>query len=234
VHPRYGFKQRIALALVPPVAAMLVRLLGSTLRVIDIGPAGSHVDENPAVRVYCLWHRTLLTIAYHFRKRRIAVLFSHSFDGEMIAQTLRRIGYTPARGSSSRGGAVGLRGMQRVLNVANLAAFAIDGPRGPIYKAKPGAAKLAQMVGGGVGVFYALPERAWQLRSWDRFLVPRPFSRVVVAWERPVPVPANANAEELEMARVAVEEALERARHAAEAQVAAWQAAKRRGPGRGR
>jgi lysophospholipid acyltransferase (LPLAT)-like uncharacterized protein len=227
VSARHNWRQRLALALLPPIAAILVRLLSCTLRVVEIGPPGSYLDDNPGTRVYCLWHRCLLASAYHFRKRRIAVLFSHSFDGELIAQALRRVGYTPVRGSSSRGGAAGLLGMQRMLGATDIAAFAADGPRGPVYVAKPGAVKLAQMVGGGVGIFYALPERPWQLRSWDRLLVPQPFSRVVIAWELPVPVAADASAVELEAARVAVEQALERARHAAEQQVSAWQDAKR-------
>lgn len=206
---------------------MLVRLLGCTLRFVDAGAPEFYVSNNRATRVYSMWHRGMLACAYRFRKLNIAILISPSFDGELIARTDRLLGYTPVRGSSSRGGATGLLGMQRALGQARIAAFTADGPRGPIYVAKPGAAKLAQMVGGGVGIFYALPERAWQLRSWDRFLIPKPFSRVVVAWEQPVPVAADADAVELEAARVAVEQALERARHAAEQQVSAWQREKR-------
>jgi hypothetical protein len=224
---RYGFWRRAALALLPPIGAVLIRLLGWTLRFEDIGAPGSHADDNPGTRVYCLWHRCLLAIAYHFRKRRIAILISPSFDGELITQTIHRVGYTPVRGSSSRGGAAGLLGMQRALEDTNYAAFTADGPRGPVYVAKPGGVKLAQQIGGGVGIFYALPERAWQLRSWDRFLIPKPFSRVVIAWEAPIPVPATADAAELEAARVAVEQALDRARVAAEQYVAAMHPADR-------
>lgn len=110
---RYNLKQRIALALLPPIWAMLIRLLGATLRFEEIGDLGTDADANPDTRVYCLWHRSLLSIAHHFRKRKIAILISPSFDGELITQTIRRIGYTPVRGSSSRGGAAGLLGMQR-------------------------------------------------------------------------------------------------------------------------
>ena len=224
-----NLKQRLALVLLPPIGAALIRLLGWTLHFENIGAPGSHADDNPDTRVYCLWHRCLLSIAYHFRKRKIAILISPSFDGELITQTIYRVGYTPVRGSSSRGGAAGLLGMQRALESANnYAAFTTDGPRGPLYVAKPGGVKLAQQVGGGVGIFYALPERAWQLRSWDRFLIPKPFSRVVIAWEPPVPVAASAKEAELEAARVAVEQALDRARLAAEHHVAATQGTERR------
>lgn len=218
---RYTLKQRLALALLPPVGAALIRLLGATLRVREIGGPGSHADENPQTRVYCLWHRSLLSIAWHFRKRRIAILISPSFDGELITRTIQRVGYTPIRGSSSRGGASGLRGMQRALDAAdqalcNYAAFTADGPRGPLFQAKPGGVKLAQQVGGGVGIFYAAPDRAWQLRSWDSFLIPKPFSTIVLAWQPPVPVPATLDENALEQARQQVEASLERARQEVE------------------
>lgn len=218
---RYKWRQRWALALLPPFGAVLIRLLGWTLHHEDIGPPGSHADENPATRVYALWHRSLLGVAYHFRKRKIAILISPSFDGEWITRIIRYVGYTAVRGSSSRAGAAGLLGMRKALQHANYAAFTTDGPRGPVYIVKPGVIKLAQQVGGGVGIFYALPDRFWQLRSWDRFIIPKPFSRVVIAWEPPVPVPADASPAEFEAARVAVQQALERARAAAEQHVIA-------------
>ena len=213
---RYSLKQRIALALLPPIAAALIRLLGWTLRFQNVGALDFHVDKNSVTRVYCMWHRCLLASAPCFRRLDIAILISSSFDGELIARTVQMMGYTPVRGSSSRGGVGGLLGMQRALEQVRFAAFTTDGPRGPVYKAKPGVVKLAQQIGGGVGIYYVLPERAWQLRSWDRFLIPKPFSRVYVAWEPPVPVAADANDAELEAARVAVEQALERARATAE------------------
>ena len=196
-------------------------MLGRTLRFHNIGALHFQSGNNQATRVYCMWHRCMLASAYCFRKLEIAILISPSFDGELIARTVQSMGYTPVRGSSSRSGVAGLLGMQRALKDIRIAAFTADGPRGPLYKAKPGAVKLAQKIGGGVGIYYVLPERAWQLRSWDRFLIPKPFSRVVIAWEPPVPVPASADAAQLEAARVAVELALERARVAAEQYVAA-------------
>lgn len=221
----YNWKQRLALLLLPPIGAVLIRLLGATLSFQDIGPAGSHADENPGTRVYCLWHRSLLSIAYHFRKRKIAILISPSFDGELITRTIGSVGYTPVRGSSSRGGAAGLIGMERALapenpNRRNYAAFTADGPRGPLYYAKPGGVMLAQRLANGntgsVGVFFAMPQRAWTLRSWDGFLIPKPFSRIIIAWQPPVAVPAALDEAALEATRQAVEDALERARHAAE------------------
>lgn len=219
------WKRRLALWVLPPIGAALIRLLGATLRYKEIGEAGAHADENPQTRVYCMWHRSLLSVAYLFRKRKIAILISPSFDGELITQTIERVGYTPVRGSSSRGGVSGLLGMQKALEIesptrCNYAAFTADGPRGPLYYAKPGGIKLAEQIGGGVGVFYAAPMRAWRLRSWDGFLIPKPFTTIVLRWEKPIPIPPIQDEADREAARLMVQNALEHARHAVEKHIA--------------
>jgi hypothetical protein len=97
------------------------------------------------------------------------------------------MGFLSVRGSSSRDGAPGLRNLQRAYLAGHYCAITADGPRGPALVAKPGVAQLAQLVDTMVNTCYVHPHRAWQLRSWDRFLIPKPFSRVTVAWTRPVP-----------------------------------------------
>ncbi len=169
--------------IVPPVAAGLIRLLGCTLRYRDVTAPGVIAgDVLPGPSVYAFWHRSLLACAYRFRNKGIAILISRSFDGELIARTVELLGFRAVRGSSSRGGAAGLRGMERAYREGLRCAITADGPRGPAMVAKPGAAQLAELVGASVGAFYALPERAWELRTWDRFLIPKPFSRVVVTF----------------------------------------------------
>jgi lysophospholipid acyltransferase (LPLAT)-like uncharacterized protein len=192
--PKLRPGQRIALALVPPIAALVIRLLGMTLRYEDRAEAGVTPGYKiPGPVVFAFWHRSLLTCAYRFRNLDIAILISSSFDGELIARTVELLGFTAIRGSSSRGGAAGLRNMQLAYAAGHRCAFTADGPRGPVFVAKPGAAQLANSVGGGlttgtwVGCFYALPDRAWELKSWDRFLIPKPFSRVVLTWPKHIP-----------------------------------------------
>jgi lysophospholipid acyltransferase (LPLAT)-like uncharacterized protein len=181
----YTFKQRVILTLVPRLTSLVIRCLGMTLRyedVVDVGAATGY--DRPGPDVYAMWHRSLLACAWRFRNRNIAILISESFDGELIARTVARLGFVPIRGSSSRGGAPGLRNMERSFRAGNICAFTADGPRGPAMVAKAGAAQLAALVGVDVGTFYVLPERAWVVRSWDRFLIPKPFSRVVVTWPK--------------------------------------------------
>ena len=186
--PAYTFKQRLTLAIVPRLASLIIRCLGITLRyedVVDTGAATGY--DNPTAAIYVLWHRSLLSSAWRFRNRNIAILISESFDGELIARTVQLLGFLPIRGSSSRGGAPGLRNMERAFLAGHNCAFTADGPRGPAFIAKPGAAQLATRLNTDVGAFYVLPQRAWQLRSWDRFLIPKPFSRVLVTWSTRVP-----------------------------------------------
>jgi lysophospholipid acyltransferase (LPLAT)-like uncharacterized protein len=196
--PKLRLGQRIVLALVPPLAAVIIRLLGMTLRYEDrVEPGTTPGYDIPGPVVFAFWHRSLLACADRFRKLDIAILISGSFDGQLIARTVELLGFTAIQGSSSRGGVAGLRNMQLAYAAGHRCAFAADGPRGPVFVAKPGAAQLANSIGGEpgdpkppgtwVGCFYALPDRAWELKSWDRFLIPKPFSRVVLIWPRHIP-----------------------------------------------
>ncbi len=200
----YTPKQRILLAIVPGLAALLIRMLGITLRYRDIAEPGVTPGYAvPGPTVFAFWHRSLLVCAHRFRNLDIAILISPSFDGELIARTVELLGFRAVRGSSSRGGSTGLRAMQLAYAAGHRCAITADGPRGPVFVAKPGAALLAQSVippeppgassgstppaGTWLGCFYALPDRAWQLRSWDRFLIPKPFARVALTWPAHIP-----------------------------------------------
>ena len=107
-----------------------------------------------------------------------------SFDGELITRILELFGFHTVRGSSSRGAREGLLGLKHVIESGRPAIFTADGPRGPIYHTKMGPIKLAQITGAPIGAFHLEPERAWTMHSWDRFLVPKPFTRIVVSWAR--------------------------------------------------
>jgi lysophospholipid acyltransferase (LPLAT)-like uncharacterized protein len=224
---RWSWGQRIALWVVPRLTALLLAAVGATLRFEVIAEEGAVPATAPAKGIFCFWHRCTLPAGWYFRKYRCSILISQSFDGELIARTLRLLGYGSVRGSSSRGGAAGLMALREVLGRGEPVVFTADGPRGPIYQTKIGPVKLAAMTGEAMGCFYLLPECAWTLGSWDRFLVPLPFSRVVVSWARAVAAPAaDADAAALEAKRVELNEALERARMRAEAHLgrAEWSA----------
>jgi lysophospholipid acyltransferase (LPLAT)-like uncharacterized protein len=184
----YTLKQRIALAIIPRIASFVICCLGITLRYRDVCDPGALPGyDTPPPAVYAFWHRCLLAGAWRFRHNGVAILISRSFDGELIARTVERLGFIAIRGSSSRDGAAGLRNLQRAYLAGHYCAVTADGPRGPAQIAKPGVVQLAKLAGSTVGAFYVHPERAWQLRSWDRFLIPKPFSRVTVSWTSRVP-----------------------------------------------
>ena len=221
VTPRFTLGQRLLLAVVPRATALVLALIGATLRFEVIAEEGAIPATPPARGIFCFWHRCTLPAAWYFRRFRCSILISQSFDGELIARTLALLGYNSVRGSSSRGGPAGLVALREVLTSGMPVVFTADGPRGPIYQTKAGPVKLAAMTGEPIGSFYLLPERSWEVRSWDRFLIPKPFSRVVVSWARAVAPPsADADPATLESKRQELNDALERARLRAEEHVA--------------
>jgi lysophospholipid acyltransferase (LPLAT)-like uncharacterized protein len=215
--PSFSYTQRITIAIVPRLVSLLLRMLHRTLRYEVIVEPGAEPAIPPALQVWCFWHRCLIPCACYFHAQfKPAVLISRSFDGELIARTIERLGFLTARGSSTRSGGSGLLALAKAVGRGHPAVFTADGPRGPVYRVKPGAVKLAQLTGYAIGIFYAHPEKAWLLQSWDRFMIPKPFSRVAISWGRQVEVPQTDDAQMIEAKRLEVEEGLERARLNAE------------------
>ena len=213
----FSYSQRVMIAIVPRLVALLLRALHRTLRYEVVVEPGAAPATPPAQQVWCFWHRCLISCACYFHDRfQPAVLISRSFDGELIARTIERLGFLTARGSSTRSGGSGLWALAKAVERGHPAVFTADGPRGPVYKVKPGAVKLAQLTGYSIGIFYAHPEKAWLLRSWDHFMIPKPFSRVAISWGRQVHVPPSEDPALIEAKRLEVEEGLERARRNAE------------------
>lgn len=166
----------------------------------------------PGREIYCFWHQCVLACAFYFRSTHATILISQSFDGELITRTLQLLGYCTVRGSSSRGGQQGLMGLRRVLDEGSPAIFTADGPRGPIYETKMGPIKLAQMTGAPIGAFHLEPQRARVLKSWDRFLIPMPFTRICVSWAEWTRVPMELADRDFEAKRTELNAAIERAR----------------------
>jgi len=213
--PRFTITQRLILAVVPRVVSALVWLCGFTWRFEVLAPEGvtpTVFGEKSPPNIYCFWHQCVLPCTVYFRHARAVILISRSFDGELITRILRMFGYGAVRGSSSRGGREGLLGLKHILESGRTAIFTADGPLGPIYQTKMGPIKLSQMTGAPIGAFYLLPERAWTISSWDRFLVPKPFTRICVSWAQWTRVPADLPPEEFEPKRKELNEAIERAR----------------------
>lgn len=213
--PRFTLGQRVVLAVVPRVVWALLWIVSRTWRFEVIAAEGVTplLDGRGAgPEIFCFWHQCVLPCTVYFRTTHGTILISRSFDGELITRILMLFGFRAVRGSSSRGAREGLLGLKQVIENGDPAIFTADGPRGPIYQTKMGPIKLAQMTGAPIGAFHLEPERAWTMGSWDRFLVPKPFTRVVVSWGPWTRVPADLPSEDFEGKRAELNAAIECAR----------------------
>jgi lysophospholipid acyltransferase (LPLAT)-like uncharacterized protein len=174
---QYTFKQRLIIRIAGFVLYWLIRVIGATVRFKVIGWE-NHTEAEPLI--YCFWHNRIPIATYFWRKRGIVVMSSLSFDSEYIARFIQRFGYGAARGSSTRGARAALIQMIRAVKSGKSAAFTVDGPKGPIYQAKPGALLLAAKSGAAILPFSISLERCWRLPSWDRIEIPKPFTRAHV------------------------------------------------------
>jgi hypothetical protein len=183
-------------AAIPIAAAGFIRTLRATVRIRHHGDGRQRAWEAAGEHfILAFWHRHLLLMPYAYRGRRISVLVSQSRDGELIARTVARFGIDSSRGSSSRGGAAGLRSLLRKAEEGYDLAFTPDGPRGPAREVQPGVVLAAAATGLPVVPVALAASRARHLRSWDRFVVPLPFSTVHFVYGEPLVVPRRGDPE---------------------------------------
>jgi len=175
------------------IGFFVIGIIGRTMRWQSVGD--SYLDEiyksgNRAI--FTFWHGRIFPATYYWRNRGIVVMTSMNRDGEAIAQCIQRFGYGAARGSSSRGGFKALAQMARDIRHGRDTAFTIDGPRGPRYIAKQGPVLLAMKTGAAIFCFHISMKRKIQLKSWDEFQIPLPFTPAIVLKAAPIWVPHDA------------------------------------------
>lgn len=184
------------LKLVSLLIAWLLRLWLATLEIKFALDERGALPRPARPTLYLFWHEMLLLPAYTHARQGIAVLVSRHHDGELIAQVVRMLGGRTLRGSTRRGGATAVREMMRRARAGHVA-ITPDGPRGPRQSISPGALALAKMSGMPVVPFAIGLADFWELPSWDRFRVPKPFSVGVGMLGSPVHVPRDADEEQL-------------------------------------
>jgi hypothetical protein len=193
----------------------LLRALALTWRVRVInGDVVRALNQSRQPFMYVLWHGQLLPLLWTHRNRQVAVMISEHRDGELIARVAKAIGFRLIRGSTSRGAARALLGACRELESGFDIAVTPDGPRGPAGSVAPGALVISQRTGTPMVPVAASASRAWRLRSWDRFMIPKPFARVIVAYGEPIRSTAGSARDATEEAaslRVAIDRAAETA-----------------------
>lgn len=208
------------------VVRVVYSLLASSCRFsrVEGGEAIVRLREESGAAIFCFWHSRILGCTRFLqlellrRSFPLRVMVSHSEDGEIISRIIESWGAETARGSSSRGGSAALRQLARFLRRAPAGAITTpDGPRGPAERVQPGTVLLAQLSGVPILPMSYAASRSWRLSSWDRFVVPRPFSRLTIAVGSEVRVDPAADEPERERVRRQLEQALLRSdRRAAE------------------
>lgn len=176
-----AYRRRVAWSAI--FGAWLVRLIGATWRFrVRNGEAFDRLVAEGRPYVILCWHGQLLPLIYYHRRNGIAILVSEHADGEIIARIATSIGYGTVRGSTSRGAGRALIELTRTLNAGVPVAVTPDGPRGPARSFAPGALVAGQRAGVPVVTVAASASRSWRLKSWDSFLIPKPFARVTIGY----------------------------------------------------
>jgi lysophospholipid acyltransferase (LPLAT)-like uncharacterized protein len=193
-------------SLIPTPAAWLIKAICTTLRVQVVR---ADIEQTVRARrrdvIYAFWHGHLFYLMYRYRGSGVYILVSQSQDGEVLSRILQRFGLPTIRGSSSRGGRRSLLELVRCTRAGASAAIAPDGPCGPRHQAQSGIIALARLTE--MPIIPVAVGARWKIefQSWDRFLLPLPGSRVVVAYGEPVVVPSDADTELLEQKRQELE-----------------------------
>lgn len=206
-----GLRRRAVLATAPLLAGV-VRSLARTLRIRQDESAVAPLLERGAPMILAMWHSRILILPILYGRRvPMRALVSRSADGELVARYLARFRVGAVRGSSSGGGASGLRALSRVLAGGESVIVVPDGPRGPCEILKPGVVVLARQSQVPIVPVTVGAAREWRLGSWDGFRIPKPFSRCLVRAGAPIGVAPGADDPDgagLEAARAEVEASL--------------------------
>jgi lysophospholipid acyltransferase (LPLAT)-like uncharacterized protein len=181
--------------------AAFLRLLASTWRMRAHNVEGLKAARAANKRViFALWHGELLPLLWQHRGENVAIVISEHRDGEIVAQIAESLGYSTVRGSSSKGGSRALIGLMREIEAGRDGAITPDGPRGPAHVFAPGAVVAAQRTGAYIQPIRAAASRSWRLKSWDKFLIPKPFARIDVHYGELTVVEAASPREAAEQA----------------------------------
>jgi lysophospholipid acyltransferase (LPLAT)-like uncharacterized protein len=199
---------RLGRRMAPAAGSWAIRLLATTLRLRREEKTVEPLWAAGVPVIYVAWHARLLLLPYLYRGRGVRALISLSEDGAMVSGLAARFGFVTVRGSSSRGGAEGLRALARAIGEGHSVVLVPDGPRGPREVLKAGVVALARLTGAHVVPLAFAASSEWRVRSWDEFRIPKPFSRCVVRFGEPILVPREIDAAGEETARKDIEAAL--------------------------
>jgi lysophospholipid acyltransferase (LPLAT)-like uncharacterized protein len=209
-HLKYRWRE-VRPHLISGLLFSVVRIIGMTLRIQIVNQ-----PPNLGKAVLCGWHGRSFAFASAYRGRGFWVIISQSRDGEMQARIFRRLGFQIIRGSTGRGGVRALVEAIRTLKDGGTMAMTPDGPRGPSGVVQPGVVAMAHKSGAALFPVGVSAARRWVVKSWDKFIVPKPFSRCVIVFGEPVFVAKDADETAQENARLELQERMHQAEAEAE------------------
>lgn len=174
------------------VGGVVLRALARTWRMrrMQYAPVQAIRDRGQPV-IFTLWHGEMLPLLWCHRGEGVSILISEHADGEIIARAAESLGYRTVRGSTTRGADRALLGLCRVVESGRDIAITPDGPRGPARRFAPGALIVSQRTHAPIIPIVAVASRVWRLKSWDGFIIPKPFARITVSYGPPSPVCAD-------------------------------------------
>lgn len=204
------------LRIIPPLAALLIKLLMLSCRVIRVEGlerVQDALERSGGKVVYSTWHQRMSYHFHHFGYRHLTTMISNSRDGEYAARVAKWLGFRNVRGSSTHKASTALIKMTRKVIQGEPSGIVADGPLGPARKAKAGALFIARNAEAPLIPVVWGADRCWILNTWDRYLIPKPFARVVICYAEPMWVPHSVNGKELEDYRLRLEDSMNRATH---------------------
>lgn len=186
---------------------MILKILSATYRLRMVDPQHeSRTLAKDGSLIYASWHQRFFPgITFFATRKPIAILISQSRDGELMARVVNILGWQAVRGSSSKGGSEGLQQLKHLARSGCKIGHIVDGPKGPFGVIKPGLLRIAQVSGMAIVPTITSAERRWTFKSWDRFMVPKPFSRVIIRFGEPIAIPADLDENAFEEQRLYIE-----------------------------
>lgn len=211
---RIPWWEKILLVIIPPIIAGLMKLLCLTYRIVHIdGDRREILEKHGGRAVFCTWHQRMFYHFHFFGSLHVTMMISASKDGEWASKIAHWLGFKCVRGSSrkknvDKGGKTAMEQLIEMVKQGESAGMLVDGPTGPERKVKIGAILIAQQTGAPLLSEMWGCKSAWRARSWDRYLIPKPFTKIYVIHSEPIYVPKDANREELEEIRLRLEKVM--------------------------
>jgi lysophospholipid acyltransferase (LPLAT)-like uncharacterized protein len=205
-------KRLVNLQIFPYIGILIVRIISSTYRIRIVNPEiEKEILKRGHIPIYASWHQRFFPgITFFASRKPISIMISQSKDGELISRIVHVLGWYPVRGSSSKRGRQALREIKKLVYKGYKVGHIVDGPTGPLGVVKPGLLLIAQASGMPIVPVIISAEKKWVFNSWDRFMVPKPFSRVIIRFSDEIIIPRELQRSDFEEKRSSIENAFKK------------------------